>query len=355
MNMDNYREGSALAVHTYDNAVLMPRTRKRKRMRELGLFVNDKQVPWSTSDVVVLPSDTNAPVTFPADKAVEEVIDEEVIFIGTLWCMWGHLITDFATHLWPVLTLPKSLRVAYMVGSATQTLPANFKGLLAALGVSADRLVEVRKPTRVRKVHFGEPSLWHERGTGVLRWTDDYARTIDEAISGVLGPARPTPRRKVYFTRTGLVKNRKDFGEAAIEDAYRRAGFEVVSPEKLSFAETVRLLAETETLAATEGSVSHNALFLPKGAHLEILRKCGVANGYQEAINRWRELDVKVFNVSFGNRLAVPQEACRGPFLLGVTPELAAHLNCDIVPPSRGERFRCFLCRAKMWLKEHRI
>ena len=353
--MNSYRGGAALAVQTYDNAVLMPRTRKRKRMRELGLFVNDVQIPWSTSAVVVNPQDTLPPVVFHANERVEAVIDEEVIFIGTLWCMWGHLITDFSAHIWPVLTLPKSLRVAYMVGSATQTLPTNFKGLLAALGVSADRLVEVRKPTRFRRVHFGEPSLWHESGTDAIRWTDEYARTIDAAIAGVLGLSRPTPHRKVYFTRTGLVKNGKDFGERAIENAYRRVGFEVVSPEKLSFAETVRLLAETETLAATEGSVSHNALFLPKGARLEILRKCETANTYQEAINKWRELNVEVFNVSFGNQLAVPQEACRGPFLLGVTPELAAHLGCAVVPPSRGERFKCFLCRAKMWLKEHRI
>ena len=352
MNMCSYRGG--VNCRAYDGAIVVPRTGKRKRMNELGLFFGGVQVPWSNSDIVCNPSERKEPVTFDTGKLTIREIDEEVIFIGTLWCMWGHLITDFAAHLWPVLSLDRKLRVAYAVGSPVQTLPNNFKGLLAALGVPPDRLIEVRESTRFRKVHFGEPSFWHVRGEGV-RWTEEYERTIDAAIAGVLGDSRPTPHRKIYLTRTGFLENRKDFGEKTIETAYRRAGFEIVAPEKISFEKMVRLLAETEVLAATEGSVSHNALFLPRGARIEILRKYDCANEYQEGINRMRGLKSLVFDVSDGNMLAVPKEPFRGPFLLGVTPPLAVHLGCAPVRASRSERLKCLLCRVKLFIKAHRI
>ena len=143
------------------------------------------------------------------------------------------------------------------------------------------------------------------------------------------------------MTRTGSQKDRKDFGEKSIERAYQERGFQVVAPERFSFVDLVRLFAETEVLAATEWSVSHNALFLPKGARIEALRKCDSANEYQDAINALRELQVSVFNVSMGNMLAVPSSPCRGPFLIGITPSLAAHLGCAPVKVSRIEWFKC--------------
>lgn len=337
-----------LELAVYENAVIVPR--RTKRDKAVGLFAEGHFVPWSNADIVVVPSP--AVDCAPPDVPVCERADE-VIFIGTLWCMWGHLITDFARHLWPLLRQDRSLKVAYAVGGPKQRLPVNFLQLLVALGVERGRLIEVREPMRFRKVYFGAPSFWHEQG--ICRWTEEYAEMIETIRANLLEPLpRVVPTRRVYLTRTLFAQNRKDFGEALVESAYRDAGFEIVAPEKLTFAEMVRLFAETAVLAATEGSVSHNALFLPKGARLEVLRKCDWVNVYQMAINEIRELDVSVYPVSVGNLLAVSAEPWRGPFLMGVTPELAAHLGC-VPRRSRLEEWRCRWCRFKMWLKAHRI
>ncbi len=186
------KSDKVLSIHSYENAVIVPRMRKRKRMREQGLFVDGVQIPWSTSEAVSFPREQEK-VFFDTGKLAVRDMDEEVIFIGTLWCMWGHLITDFSTHLWPLLSLDKSLRVAYAVGSPKQTLPENFKQLLYALGATPDRLIEVREPMRFRKVHFGDPSFWHENGKVCM--TAEYGRTIDAAVSGVLPSGGGASRR----------------------------------------------------------------------------------------------------------------------------------------------------------------
>lgn len=340
-----------LVVHAYKQALIVPRQKKRCHRSRTGCFADGKSVPWSNSGMVFRPS-TPQVSDEPLVKA--RYVDKEVLFIGTLWCAWGHLITDFSRHLWPLLSAGPDLSVAYAVGGPRQKLPRNFMQLLEALGVSSDRLIEVREPMRFRKVYFGEPSFWHDTSCGRCVWTSEYAETVDAVIKGIL-TGGSNPWRRIYLTRTGLQKDRKDFGEKTIERAYQERGFQVVAPEKRSFVELVRLLAETEVLAATEGSVSHNALFLPKGARIEILRKCDSANEYQDAINALRELNVSVFNVSMGNMLAVPSAPWRGPFLIGITPSLAAHLGCAPVKASRSEWFKCLLCRVKMFLKAHRI
>ena len=347
----NMADGSQLAVHSYEQALIVPRQGKRYRRHEVGLFADGRQVPWSNADVSLPPS--------PQPEAREPVVearyvDRDVVFIGTLWCLWGHLITDFVRHLWPLLSLDRGLQVVYAVGSPKQRLPENFRQFLEAIGVSSDRLVEIREPTRFRRVYFGEPSYWHDSEDRIL-WTPEHVAVVDAVVRNLVGEAVPRqPGLKVYLTRTGLAKGRKDFGEKIIEQAYRRKGFRIVMPERLSLSELVRLLAGAEVIAATEGSVSHNALFAPKGACLEILRKCEWVNSYQETINQMRELKVSVYNVSVASMLAVPAKPWRGPFLIGVTPELAAHLGCE---PKQDfmERLLCRICQVKMWIRAHRI
>lgn len=342
-----------LRLNIYEDAVVMPRMPgRRSKHRPIGLFANGVRVPWSDSGVAYADRPTS-----DCRLAREERVEcrnETVLFIGTLWCIWGHPITDLMRHLWPLLALDGNIRVAYALGSPKQRLPVNFRGLLEALGVSSDRLVEVRQPTRFRRVLFGEPSFWHTAEG--KSYSSEYSATVEAIIRGVLGTSRMVQRRRVYLTRTGQrdTKGRKDFGEREVEAAYRRAGFEIVSPECLDFAEMVRMLAETDVLAATEGSVSHNALFLPRGSRIEILCKLAKRNGYQMAIDRVRDLKVSVYDVRISRLLAVPNEPWRGPFMIGVTSELAKHLGCEPTF-SRLERLKYFLCLIWMWLKAHRI
>ena len=172
-----------LVVHAYKQALIVPRRKKRYRRSRIGCFADGKSVPWSNSDMVFRPS-TPQVANEPLVKA--RYIDKDVIFIGTLWCAWGHLITDFSRHLWPLLSADPDLPVAYAVGGPKQKLPRNFMQLLEALGVSSDRLIEVREPMRFRKVYFGEPSFWHDTSRGQCVWTAEYAETVDAVIKGIL-------------------------------------------------------------------------------------------------------------------------------------------------------------------------
>ena len=127
---------------------------------------------------------------------------------------------------------------------------------------------------------------------------------------------------KTYLTRTSLHSN-KDYNEKEIEQLFREKGFDIVAPEKLSVAEQIRLMASSRTVAATEGSVSHNALFMSPGSQLIVLQKADYVNGYQHAANAVADLEVTYIRAHH-SVCASKQMPWAGPFYLTVTPELKA-------------------------------
>lgn len=126
-------------------------------------------------------------------------------------------------------------------------------------------------------------------------------------------PVRTESPEKVYFTRT-LLKRGKDFGEKLVEDTFRKLGFTIIAPEKLSLEEQLILLRNCKYFATTEGSIAHNVIFCADGVNNIIIRKvCGLIS-YQFTL-----MDIRKANVTYidsGITLFFLIAFWYGPFLL---------------------------------------
>lgn len=258
------------------------------------------------------------------EEVLLEHSDEEVICLGIVNPCWGHCLTDSLKFLWVrfsdrhSLRNIKNLKFVYAMQYPNQVLPDNFLGVLSRLGIPETRLVKVTKPTRFKRIYLPEECFWHEPGRGRF-FTIEYEHLLDVLTSGL----RKGQDRKIYLTRSRWRGRTIDYGETQIAEYFHAIGYEVISPELVPFSEFLSMMANCSVLAATEGSIAHNAVFLRKGARIVLLRKSKWSNDYQRAINVARHLDVLYIDA---NRtwLVNPKTPWEGPFFLYVSPALRA-------------------------------
>lgn len=256
-------------------------------------------------------------------EVVDEVSDP-VIYIGLFNLCWGHCLTDGLKFIWALFSnkLPeddrKHARVVYTMLYPRATLPKNFLALLQRLGIEENRLLRVDRPTRFAKLYLPDESFWFDKGVGRF-YTKEYADLLNR-IS--LREVKLTGE-KIYLTRSAWKGRVADYGESRIANYFRDRGYRIVSPENLSLEESIDILGGCSTLAATEGSIAHNAVFLRPGSNLVLLRKADWFNDYQLAIDSAKKLLVTYVDA---NRTILMDGTApwNGPFFLYVTKYLVS-------------------------------
>lgn len=260
--------------------------------------------------------------------------DSEVYYLGTFHPCWGHEITDGTRLLWglfPELSTfdkPDNLRFVYTLRVHNEQLNQNFKDLLSSIGIKDEALICLHKPTKFKKVFIADESYWYDSQSSEKRtFSKTYANMFELLLRRII-PTTNKPEKIVYFSRSAWKKGNPDFGEKYIEDAFvKYKNCEVIYPEKLNFIEMVNLLQNTATLITTEGSISHNALFMQKGTNLVILRKANFISYYQLMINQIKDLNVIYIDSHLTHHFYNKKSPYFGPFFLYINNPLARYLH----------------------------
>ncbi|MEW5709903.1 MAG: glycosyltransferase 61 family protein [Pseudomonadota bacterium] len=84
--------------------------------------------------------------------------------------------------------------------------------------------------------------------------------------------------RRLFLRRNSHFRRMKNAEE--VESLLRARGFWVVEPERLPFAEQVKLVATAEIIVAQAGAALGNMLFAPQGCHIVILSAWSPYNNY---------------------------------------------------------------------------
>lgn len=93
-----------------------------------------------------------------------------------------------------------------------------------------------------------------------------------------MGSCGPAPGRRLYLRRNSQFRPIRNAGE--VEALLSELGFQVVEPEKLSFAEQVKLFSATEVIVAQAGAALGNIIFAPQGCRVVILSAWSPYNIY---------------------------------------------------------------------------
>jgi capsular polysaccharide biosynthesis protein len=133
---------------------------------------------------------------------------------------------------------------------------------LACFGIRSEQLVEVRnnRPVAVDQLIYPLPMTIHP-------WVK-APRVIEilESIGASIAEDCPAPRR-LYVSRAGAGR-RQLLNEAEVLRVLDPYGFTIVHPERLSFAEQVRMFSRAEVIVGNYGAALTNAVFAPRGVTL---------------------------------------------------------------------------------------
>ncbi len=281
-----------------------------------------------------------------------------IFYLGIFVNCWGHLLLDGTRFLWAIVEgkVPRNATFAYSVlqkaGDTAGGMAPNFAALLETLGIKKEQCIRITEPTEFDEILFASEAFRTDRDAAAVHFYSREFAEVFEHIQKSLVPNPKPPHRKIYLSRSHWKQNALDIGERQLEKAFEKfGGFEIVSPERLTFQEMVKILSETKVLATTEGSIAHNAVFLPRGAEIVLLEKFNFPNHYQPTVNKMKGLKVTYIEANWTRWEVYKGGVWRGPFCLEVTRHVGEYLGC---PASWSIATRVRYVWSIFWRKAYR-
>lgn len=253
--------------------------------------------------------------------------EERVVYCGYMVNHWGHFLVEAVTRLWYALendpTVDKYVFV--LDENEEREIRGNYREFLVLLGIW-DKTEFISRPTTYREVIVPEISFQN-----MTYYSQKYLDTFDALAKNAAVDPQWTPIEKIYFTRSHFAaKNGYEFGLDALDDYYRRNGFAILAPEKLSLSQTIFYLRHAKEVASMSGSTPHNMLFGPNGKCLTTLERLVMNDDHQVCINRMRQLQVTPIDASHH---FYPVDFC-GPYFLAYNHILERYTrDRGMVPP----------------------
>ena len=106
---------------------------------------------------------------------------------------------------------------------------------------------------------------------------------------------------------------KNEFGLDMIDNYYKKNGYEIVSPEKITLSHLIYLIRNAKICASISGSLPHNMLFGRDNQELIIIERNILNNEIQANVNIIKQLHVTYIDANIG---IYPINLGCGPFIL---------------------------------------
>lgn len=268
----------------------------------------------SIDDAIVTKNGIDSDNSNIGQNAIAYYAPGKYIYLGEWLSIWGHCITDNLKKLWAIKRVREdNPEEEYKLCAAKITnagFSNNFKKLIALLGINFDEILFVEQPTKFEylivpddsMIVIGDSRYYYQGFADIVNAIRD-ASPVDESVPD-----------KIYFSRTKIKNNHRDYGEKEVEETFRQLGYTILYPEQLDFNTQLKLLRNCKYFACTEGSIAHNVIFCGDGVNIVIIRKvCGLIS-YQFTLNEIRKAKTTYID-TFVTPYFTDDFWC-GPFLL---------------------------------------
>ena len=207
----------------------------------------------------LLPSDLLTPAGenyFTLERYPNEKLLGEYMLLGSIQPHFGHTVLEGLGRLWPLfqgLEFPSHLKFLVYEPSL-RDFQFTF---LEHAGIAKERVQSIpSKGAVVEKLWVPDSSIRSHR------WISKLQGKCWKAISDSVFMGIPT--KKTYLSRTNISERPLE-NEHEVIDLFSKAGFEIVSPEKLSVDQQIQLAAESHTIAGPVGSQLYLGSFQKPG------------------------------------------------------------------------------------------
>ena len=210
-------------------------------------------------------------------------IERGILVAGPASHNYYHWLLEFLTRFRAIEAVPDLADWPLLVDRAMVGVPQLVEALDTLVGAKRERIVLERlEAVRVGRVAVASPGAWLpldlknglmlEPGDSIVDPDAiDYLRErlmpAELDPSGRRSPGRRGTRRlHLARIRVGRLQN-----AAEVRPVLGRYGIDDVLPETLSFAEQVRLFADTDLIVAETGAALTNLIFAPRTARIVVL------------------------------------------------------------------------------------
>lgn len=244
----------------------------------------------------------------------------KVIYLGFFVKHWGHFLVDCMDRAW-ILNRPefKEYKVCFLEENG-KNISGNYKKVLKYLGVSDERLIIVKAPTRFLEVVIPETCRIDS-----LTYYSEYIEIFKTIVSNININIYNVDE-KIYLSRSHL-KNSQEIGEKNIEDAFRSNDFTVKYPEELSFEEQVAIFQKAKVLVGINGSIPLNSLFASEKVKIVILNKMSLRHQNMLNVSSLMNITPQYIDVYYEPIKGHPKSLGVGPFWVEVNQNLNAYFR----------------------------
>ena len=290
--------------------------------------------------------------------------DETVVFFGVLYPHYCHAILEMLSRIWYFLDHPYC-KAVYIADSETKEEKC-FLDFVRAFGFPLEKLERITRPTQFRQVIVPEQSFrlhdkFHKKHAEVLarirqnlplEKNDLYRiekkqhprQTVWLWLKNKLGLIRPGDYKRIYllkdpaFTSQGTPR----FSDMHIGRIFKKNGYKLVNPERISVTEVVKVLGLCEDLAAQSGTNAHQVWWMNDRSKVTVLNRSRHACQIQNTLSQMKDMDTTYVDASFN---LLPVGWMNGPFLMCVTTYLERFF--------KERHFKYVPHNEKKFIKEH--
>jgi len=258
----NYLLDEPTKVHSVKNGYIFPAIKTEGRISggvcdENGIFVDGHRMN-------VLQPEVGADVSY-SGTILKEIPHsaQTVVYGGYVGGNYGHIIAEYLSRMWWLAENPKS-GYKYVFISTNSTISKILLDFVSILGLSEDEIIFLKEPMRFDCVIVPEQSVYLRSGYR------DKASVLYNAMRDNVDPAA---YEKVYFARPDAEEKKDIVGEEYFINYYRRLGYEIIRPEKLSIREQVAVMAGVKFFVCSGGTLHHQILFANNEVNVTVLGK----------------------------------------------------------------------------------
>lgn len=280
-----------LGCKIYKNVIICPCTNKVPDDVVGEIILEDGTIAKHTNSNIDYNCEMQPKCIKPSKNA------SKAIYLGSMPICWGHYITDGLSKLWFFYTDEGkkliSENIPVVITSRFTTvydIPNAYKSVIKYLGLPFN-LEIIDEVSHYETIYCPDNSLFIEGHTRY--YTKEYLDIINKITERATEEVTHDINfGKVYLSRTHLESKTSEFGEKDFERAFKKAGFKIVYPERLTFQQQLSIYKNADTIATTEGSIAHNFIFCRPNSNVIIIRKAFYTNDYQYVINDAKSLKV---------------------------------------------------------------
>lgn len=253
-----------------------------------------------------------------------EYLDEDVVYLGFFINHWGHFLIDVIVRMW-IIQYKKYLNCKFaFIVEDNSTINDNYYQFFELLGLSRDQIVWIDHPIQFKKVFI--PSQGKDKDWNISREYLNFLSYVNEKSSKK--SSRKYINDCIYLSRQSFIDaTKKEKGEAQVEEEFKKNGYLVLYPEKMSLYEQIDVFQNAKEIVCINGTIPLNCIFLGDKVKLVVLNKTSLIHKnliMMSSIMSIKPVYIDVYKEPIPNH---PRYLGEGPFWIKFNKNLENYFN----------------------------